>query len=313
MPMLDEIHNSFAARIPFSRLNDAHDAIVLYHHDFYGVFLDMNYPADTQRVREEMHGISMDVGYPMEIQGETRRGILFYCRPEIYTPYFAQLCTFFLLPLNRDTLYQDPWEWWNELKNMTGNTIRTQNPDFVFAEFIVFLYLKGLNGGITWKSCRNYHDLEAADGSQIEVKSTVCHHLSLISISSQFQLDAAENVPFDLYFCRLAENREDGVSFENLVGIAQNMGCNMHEIEHILNTQHLDAYSPQWRMKFYPCEICKYNVQDGRFPKIRMDSFNENINVNALHSVTAEINLAALTDLREDVTNAVKERLGLRN
>lgn len=310
---MPEIYDLFLMPDGFYSLNENDpDILVINSTDFYGIFMLTPVAENMEHIRQELNQIFMETAFQLQINGRAQYGILFACKSSRFKKYFAQLCELFILPANRISLQTTPWEWWYELEKMTGNTISQQHVSFVFSEFAAYLYLKEhYPVDVTWKSCGRFHDLEAQDGSQLEIKSTTYHHVSLISVSSEFQLIAAENVPFNIYFFRVEENRADGLSINDLIEIARHKRYDTDYIEEILAAQNINPLSPLRTQRFFICEVCKYDVQDPRFPKLSRSVLEniEGMNMAAVHSFTYEINLAALTDLRTDITEVVRQTL----
>jgi len=276
----------------------------------FGIFVPANVPAEYYE--DSLNSITLTTG---KVHSES--GVLISCKDPSLKDAFADECARFLLPDNRAAIARDPFGWWNEVKLLFGNVLSDSNHYFVFAELLIYLHLvakyksEGNGTTVQWKSCGAIHDIEASDGAQHEVKSTISHSSSIVTISSKFQMAMNADNPFFLYFVRIEKDRNDGVSISSLLSIATALGCDMNQIEQILSAQGISAGSPKRQTKFFVLECKRFDAGDPQFPRLTPSSFNPECQ-NLLASVenfTYDINLSAVhvptQDILADVTDVI--------
>ena len=239
----------------------------------FGIFIPADVPEEF--FKDSLNSMTLSTG-----RVSNEKGVFVYCKKPSLKEVFADECVKFLEQENVAKISSDPFAWWNNLKALFGNVLSEENHYFVFAELLIYIYLvsecRKANSAVSvvWKSCGSMHDIETSDGAQHEVKSTLSHASSVVTISSKFQMSVAANTPLKLYFVRLEPNRNDGLSINDLVVKAQTLGCDMERISAILEAQGLMSGSPKRKTRFYVSEIKCYDANHENFPRLTPDSFD---------------------------------------
>lgn len=277
----------------------------------FGIFVPAN--VSSAYFEDKLNSMTMRTG-----KIGSQNGVLISCKDVELAEPFADECARFLSSENLTKIKANPFGWWNEIKSLFGNVLEDENHYFVFAEFLVYLYLHvqcqeaGRGLSVKWKSCAATHDIEMSDGSQHEVKSTIKRSSSTITISSKFQMSIDPSTPFFIYFLRLEPDRQDGCSIQDLIERASAVGCDMGSVEQILSAQGITAGSPKRKTRFAVLEGKRFDAGTGPFPKLTPESFKpECANLlAAVENFSYDVNLSALTCPRMDVLDAVKKILG---
>ena len=279
----------------------------------FGLFVPAHIPAEYYE--DHLNSMTLRTGSVNQ-----QPGVFIYCKDSNLRSVFAGQCVDFLREDNFSAIMQDPFKWWNGLKALYGNVLADSNHYFVFAEFLTYIYLVKKYGcaaegvKVTWKSCGAMHDIESSDGAQHEVKSTIRHSASRITISSKFQMAIGEDVPFLLYFLRVEPDRADGFSISDLMAAARALGCDMERVSTILSSQGLGDGSPKRKTKFFVSEARCYDAAGPQFPRLTPDSFKvEHANVlAAVENFSYDINLSALKCHNVDILPALNQVMAQR-
>ena len=270
----------------------------------FGVLMLSQHP-DEERWYDTLNKLSLEINRPLVVANEEKMAVLFSCNDENLRRTFAEQCC--NLYAHKEQFLADPKLWWEDLKKLTGDKIAKASPSDFFAEFATWLYLKQYYPSpVTLGSLRNSHDIQSEDGAQHEVKSTTRQrNTSIIELANRLQAQAGD-APLYFYFCRLDNQRADGLSINDLIEIARRLNCDINAIEEILSEKKILPYSDERDEKFFIMDFWKYDGKDSRFPCITFDSFKEDVNRAAVASFSYKINLDALTDLREDLTEQLR-------
>lgn len=186
---------------------------------------------------------------------------------------FAALCAQFVDPgkngADRIALQQNPADWWNNWKELLGNTITDRYCYSVLAEMLALdkLLLEGKK--VEWRAIQQgSHDLETPNES-FEVKSTLKRYGATITISGQHQLKAVN--PLYLLFFRM-EKSSSGVCINDVVAQLISHGYSNSKIEEELANIGYEKGTIERTQKYKVLEARKYIV-DNSFPKITDSSF----------------------------------------
>ena len=272
----------------------------------FGVFMFSDCP-EEERWYDSLSDLSLEINKSVYLSGqEEKKAIFFSCSNEnrdAIARFVEQCCNLYA---NRAEFLADPKAWWESFKSITGDSMSTISTGAFFAEFATWLYLKKTyHCNVNWGSRHNAHDIQSDDGAQHEVKSSKSRNSSIIELSNRVQ-NLSGTSPFYYYFCRIEEDRQDGLSINDLINFARGMNCDMNAIEEILEAQKIFSYSDERRKKFFIMDFWRYNAKDSSFPCITFDSFKEDVNINAISTFKYSINLDALTHLREDLTEQLR-------
>lgn len=286
------------------------DAAGTRYGDSFGVFIPT--VRNFGVFRDKLNVMELILG-EMTFHEQNTPGVFISCNKKSLGNAFIEQCVQILSSETRAKISQDPISWWQDFKALTGNVVSEQQPYFVFAEFLTYLYLvkrcaeEGKGIKVKWNSCGANHDIETSDGVQHEVKSTISHHESFIHSSNDFQLKSTDAAPLMLYFCRIDNsNPAAGVSINQLVQLAGQMGCDVEAIERILERQHLPSYSLKRQERFLPLQFLSFDVKDPLFPKFCHSDIPSRCHPECIEDVTYKINLTPLLPISSDLYASIQ-------
>lgn len=205
---------------------------------------------------------------------------------------FSSVCADFADPgrngEKRIALVSDPFEWWENWRELLGNAVSESKVYSVIGEMMALDSLVRKKKDVIWEAVNGgTHDIESADASY-EVKSTLEKYNAQVTISSQNQMDNDRKRLF-LYFCRL-ESSIHGVSINDMVERLATDGYDRTKLEKQLEQMGYEEGSMS-RTKRYKClEKRKYTVDDN-FPKITKESFREDKLPRSIVKIDYTVNL----------------------
>lgn len=208
---------------------------------------------------------------------------------------FAVVCAQFVDPgengIERENLLSNPHEWWQNWKELMGNTIRSYKTYDVIAEMIALEYLYKRDTSIVWEAVTGgSHDIESASASY-EVKSTIKKYDANITISGQHQLTRAKKL--DLLFCRL-EKSVSGVSIDDLYERLVQAGYDAYKLEQQLEQIGFEKGCSARAEKYRILEKRRYEVNED-FPKITDESFKGDRKPEGIVRITYTVNLDGIS------------------
>ncbi len=276
MDILEEIRECFASVVNGARsiktLPNEYPAIVIRSSDGYGVAVIYN---DEKDVYEKFAN-SILYTQNLTIDGVENRYLILKCTLDSLRYEFATLCAQFVDPgqngVDRINLLQSPLNWWEQWKELLGNTISNQRVYSIIAEMLVLYDLFKKDKSIEWSSINlGSHDIES-DSCAYEVKSTLKKYDSTITINSQYQLN--NNKLLELYFCRL-EKSKLGISINDIYYKLIQCGYSKEKLDKQLYHLGYEKGTSIRDEKYKVLEKRKYKV-DNKFPKIVESSFKGN-------------------------------------
>lgn len=186
---------------------------------------------------------------------------------------FAAVCAEFVNPgengLLREKLIKNPLAWWNNWKELMGNTSCEKMVYSVIAEMVILSKLYESDKSLLWAAVEaGSHDIEG-DSVSYEVKSSLKRYDTLVTISGQFQL--LNQKPLYLMFCRMEQSKE-GVSIDDMVEKLIKQGYDQYLLESQLFRMGYEKNMNDRKRKYKFHEIRKISVDDD-FPKIVPESF----------------------------------------
>lgn len=210
-------------------------------------------------------------------------------RPELLRQ-FAALAASFLASKNRKLIFENPLAWWKDWIMLTGNTMWVKEPASVIAELLALKELQEQRLHPHWGgSGKKIHDIEC-DAGDLEVKSTLSHSASIITIHGEFQL--TDSRPLELAFYRL-EQSSDGHSInsltEELVKTGYGRNSLIDELNKLGYEQGSSIMNQTYRLlerKFYPV--------NASFPVITPSSFKNGTIPEHISHICYDVNLSGL-------------------
>lgn len=291
MNMLDEIREYFASTKRGVReiesLPAQFQGVVIRINGEYGVAV----PFDEEKDISEKFANARLYSKEMCIDGIIKKYLILSCFIENVRNEFATLCAQFIDPGEngeaRNQLLNNPIEWWNNWKELLGNSIYDKKAYNIIAEMLVLEHLYKLNHNVQWSATESgSHDIESENES-FEVKSTIKRYGSMITIAGQHQLFSKKELY--LYFCRL-EKSNTGLSINDMKIRLINLGYDEDEMEMQLLKQGYEFGSSTRDIKYKVLEQRKYFVDDN-FPKITKDSFKEGMFPKSVVQITYSLDL----------------------
>lgn len=272
--LLKEIRLNFAAKIEGRRkienLPVEYPAWTFKINDDYGVAIEN---INNISIVEKFANSKIMSETFVDEYGNDLDMLILSCNQESLRHEFAIICAYFVDPgkvgEGRNTLLNNPLEWWEKWKMLMGNAIINKKPYSILGELLVLEYLIESGEKVEWIGVDSgIYDIESKD-SNYEVKSTIKKYQSQITISSQFQLENKKSLY--LYFLRL-EVGVDGESIDLVVERLIKLGYSEALIEKQLESLNLDRGSHIRKEKYKVLEKRKYEV-DSNFPRITNNSF----------------------------------------
>ena len=221
MDLVNEIRDYFAAKIegytPLESLPPEYEAFAMRTEGMFGVAIPYD---NTLAVAERFSGAQLHTRTRVLGNDPGRTFLELTSTYDALRNEFATLCAQFVSPglrgVDRKALINDPLSWWNNWRQLLGNTVREKAAYSVIAEMIVLYKLYRNNKEIRWAAADNVgtQDIEDAENSY-EVKSTLKKSGVEITISSLSQLKKDTQKRLYLYFCRMEESVQ-GISINDM-------------------------------------------------------------------------------------------------
>lgn len=232
-----------------------------------------------------------------QLEGENKNYLILASANEEQRNEFAHICSRFLYVgeqgAERDYLIQNPYEWWDALKELIGNVNRTKSVHAVLGELLVYYYLIYNGQQAKWQGASaNTVDIVSKEANY-EVKSTTKRYDSLIEINSQYQLKLVKDKPLYLAFMRFEESNE-GTSIKDVISWLEDLGEKKTVIEKAVSSVGLSLRGRDVERKFILHEAKRYAI-DETFPTIKDEDFKTGqLHPNIL-KITYSIDLTGLS------------------
>lgn len=180
---------------------------------------------------------------------------------------------------------KDPYEWWNQWRDLIGNAVRNAKPYSILGEMIIYLYMLRNNFNIEWMPS-NYrtHDL-VTDEFSSEVKSTLSKYDDNVTINSQFQLDELDY----LYTVKFEKDRK-GISINDILEDIVEIKNNKKFIEKELTIVGYPEGNSARKEKYKILEIREYKVGKD-FPGYELNEFLKKFKDPYVSKITYQVNL----------------------
>jgi hypothetical protein len=293
--MLNEIRTHFSSLTvgmrPITKLQSPYNAYTYYDGFSYGVAFEYqgNNPISQRFANAQ---ICTKV---LSINNSTMTFLILRSFKASLYYEFATLCAQFVDPgrngADRQALQNNPADWWNNWKELLGNSITDRYSYSVLAEMMALDYLIQAGKNVEWRAVQaGSHDIES-NSESFEVKSTIKRYGSSVTISGQHQLKA--NNPLYLMFCRM-EKSSAGISIDDMVNILVSHGYNSTKIEEELAALGYEKGCIERTHKYKKLEGKLYSVDD-KFPKITDSSFVGNKLPSGILHITYTVDLETLS------------------
>jgi len=303
MSLVKEIQEHFAsdgintARI-LNSLPPEYPAWTLRTLSWYGVGVecrhDLEFTANFSKIAME----TVDV----DIAGDLKHLLVLKSHKDSYRMEFAQFCSIFATPgkngEDRQFLIENPQNWWEKWKELVGNRTSNREPYSILGEMIALHYLLAEGEIAEWNALnRGVYDIET-NRYNVEVKSTKSRYESVITLSSQFQLQD-DTKPQKLFFFRFEESN-NGVSIDLLSAMLINDGVEEYYLEEGLTKLGVGKSTVHRKKNYRLLEARLYDV-DENFPVIKKNSLKNEALMESIISLRYSIDLKgiAFLDIKE--------------
>jgi len=276
MKLLEEIREKLASSqgigttaFKIESLPEDCSAFIIRIPDGYGVAIPVS---DEMEVAERFNSCNFRTG-TLSLNGFPANYLMLISAFEEYRYEFASLCAEFVDSgkdgVNRQSILQNPLDWWENWRGLVGNTNKDKRVYNVIAEMMVLEHKLKTDPSAEWTATRmGSHDIEC-DSESCEVKSTCKRYGAEVVIAGQHQLE--HNKPLFLYFCRMEESLE-GVSINDMQKRLANAGYDAGKLEIEIEGQGFERGSSIRNKKYKFLEKRKFAV-DESFPAITKHSF----------------------------------------
>lgn len=277
MTVLGEIRDGFASMkihgaLKMLSIPEEYTTYIIRIPDGYGVAI----PVDKEMaVAESFNSCKFRTGL-LSIEGKPSNYLMLISSFEEFRYEFASLCAE-LVSLgengkDRESLLENPLNWWKRWKDLVGNDVKDRAVYSVIAELMVLEHKLKTDKTAEWAATRmGSHDIECANES-CEVKSTRKRYGAEITIAGQHQL--IHEKPLYLYFVRMEESQE-GISVNDMKDRLVQAGYDSGKLELELQRQGLELAASIRDQKFKCLEKRKHLV-DSTFPSITKNAFKDN-------------------------------------
>ncbi len=210
---------------------------------------------------------------------------------EEFASICAQFCEYGENDVNRNSVVNDPLNWWNKWKMLLGNKIFEKPVYDVLGELLVYEKVLEFDENALW-SAEKYGIVDiTSNKGNYEVKSTISRYYNKVTISSHHQLSAVENL-----FLVLCIFEPDGVNPVSINDVLNRMSISKEKkeaLEHKLAGYGYERGVASRNKKFTLIEMKKY-VVDENFPKITLQSFVDGKLPVGVLKISYEISLDGL-------------------
>lgn len=203
---------------------------------------------------------------------------------------FSVLALDFLNPRNRETIYRNPLSWWKNWIQLTGNTLRIKEPYSIIAELLLLKELTEKKLNPVWTaSQKKIHDIET-ECFDCEVKSTLSHSSSCITVHGEFQLSDKKTLYLGFY--RMEQSRS-GFSINDLIDSLTDLGWSRSHLDGELTKMGYEPGSSIMKVKYRLVEN-KFYLVDSNFPSITPSLFVDGKIPRGISKINYTVNLDVL-------------------
>lgn len=206
------------------------------------------------------------------INGVATKAIFLYTKEPEMSEKYASLCMNFISPNSRNIILNNPIEWYNEWRDLLGDSKRNKMVYDFIGEMAVLFELQKRGDNPIWNSItKGTFDITTCD-SIYEVKTSIVKSFDSITIHNQFQLDI-EGLNKQLYIAYVkAEENNAGESIDSLANKLIAAGFDKTTLEDYLSKNGYYQGKNERYKQFIIHEIRLYKV-DENFPFITKNSF----------------------------------------
>ena len=206
------------------------------------------------------------------IDGVITKAIYLYTKEPEMSEKYASLCMNFISSNSRETILSNPIDWYNEWRELLGDSKRNKMVYDFIGEMAVLLELQKRGEMPTWNSMTKGTFDITTNNSIYEVKSSIVKSFDSITIHNQFQLDIVGlNKNLFISYVKLEENNA-GESIDSLANKLAEAGFDKTSLEDYLSQNGYYVGKNDRYKQFIIHEIRLYKV-DENFPFITKDSF----------------------------------------
>lgn len=246
------------------------------------------------------YGVAIEVYVDAPIISERFSGVYLYrdgvylkleCKNRILRNEFAIVCMHFLDPSSRNELVSSPTRWWKNWRELLGNSIREPNAYSVLGELLAFEFLLNSGQNPEWIGAKSGSQDIETDQVVYEVKSTLSRYQSVVTISSQFQLQPHSTKPTVLIHQRF----EPSHSGDSIDASMQRLAASseVDELEQLLERLGYEKGSSARRDSYKLLESRSFPVNED-FPRIVPTSFKNDVIPEGILGLRYDVDLTSL-------------------
>lgn len=196
--------------------------------------------------------------------------VLFYVKAEKMSSQYGSICLDFIR--NKNIIQKNPEIWYNEWKELLGNSKKDQLVYDVIGEMRVLLELQRKKLKPVWESTHMGTFDITTSKAIYEVKSSQLKTTEIVEIHNQFQLEVENlSIPLFIAYCKVEKNAT-GDSIDSLYEELVRLKYNKQELDCYLEKIGYGVGKQARSRKYIIHEIRLYPV-DEKFPKITNGSF----------------------------------------
>ncbi len=227
--------------------------------------------ADEHIIKERFNKVSIE-NLTFKIDDIDTKVVFLYTKEEKMNYNYGSLCLNFLSKEARQTILEDPLKWFNEWKDLLGDSSKKKTIYDFIGEMAVLLKLQSFGKKPVWNSIEKGTFDISTDDKIYEVKTSKVKTYEAITIHNQFQLDV-EGLNKDLYIAYVkVEDNNAGESLDSLAKQLIDAGYDKNVLENYLRDNGYYEGKTERYKQFIIHEIRLYKV-DENFPSITKNSF----------------------------------------
>ena len=248
----------------------------LYEYDAYAVktggMTGVAIPVTDEHTIDERFNKVFIGNFVFKIDDVDTKVVFLYTKEEKMNYNYGTLCLNFLSKEARQTILEDPLKWFNDWKELLGDSAKKKMIYDFIGEMAVLLKLQRMNKTPIWNSIEKGTFDISTDEKIFEVKTSKVKTYDAITIHNQFQLDVA-GLNKELYIAYVkVDDNNAGESIDSLSKQLVDEGFNKNTLEAYLQDNGYYEGKTERYKKFIIHEIRLYKVDDN-FPFITKDSF----------------------------------------
>ncbi|MDY6392592.1 MAG: PD-(D/E)XK motif protein [Bacilli bacterium] len=221
---------------------------------------------------DEFVGIKMNTGI-LNVEGEVHRVLYLHVVDSVNMEKFMPIAYQFLQVRFRREILKDPYAWFDEWRDIFGDSIKRKSIFDVLGEMLAFREILKFDKTVKWMGPKSGSQDIVGKDHLYEVKTTTSKKETIVHINSAIQLLGEK--PESLILVRL-EAKPYASSIDSVEAELVAMGIPEDDIEECLHQKGLTKGSKYRKITYDLIEVLSYNVTKDIFPQITLKQLNEN-------------------------------------